>query len=351
MSYQVVIQTAFIGDVFLSIPFLKRLKQLYPNDQIIYVAKKGVADFLLQEKIIDQLISVTKGDAKSYADAGNQINSFQNINNVFCLHRSLRSALLTRKIKAKHKFGFRDGINFLFYSKSMKYPKAWPDAIRQMALLSFVDPKTQEILQEKDWSYLNVANSDGSFSAIPDFFSMQVPLQIPSQVQSQKKVAIFPGSVWETKKWPTEYYSELARKLIANNYHVVLMGGPDEVDLAMKIQEQNPTAEILAGKMRLTESIDFLKTCRLIIGNDSSPSHLGASVGTPVLAIFGPTVLSLGFRPWNDQSRVIENNDLRCRPCGLHGHQKCPLGHHKCMKDLSVEQVFSRAQKMLTDSK
>lgn len=343
MLYHVVVQTAFIGDVFLSIPFLKRLKALYPNDKVIFVAKKGVADYLLKLNVIDVLITVNKGDKASYNDAVKKINSHQVIS-VFCLHRSLRSALFTWKIKAKKKFGFSQGLNFLFFSESVKYLKTLPDAIRQMALLAPIDPATAAKIDEKDWSYLNFSDNDGKFQNIPEFFSMQAPAHT---FNTHKKIALFPGSVWETKKWPVNYYSELTEKLLNEGYQVNLMGGPDEAPLCQEIQAKNPKAEMLAGKMKLVDSIEFLKSCDLIIGNDSSPSHLGASVGTPVIAIFGPTTLGLGFRPWEDKSIVVENRSLECRPCGLHGHNKCPLGHHKCMKEILPEHVFHSAKKVL----
>ncbi|MCM2353844.1 MAG: glycosyltransferase family 9 protein [Pseudobdellovibrio sp.] len=343
MSYHVVVQTAFIGDVFLSIPFLKRLKALYPNDKVIFVAKKGVADYLLKLNVIDELITVNKGDKTSYNDAVKKINSHA-VENVFCLHRSLRSALFTWKIKAQKKFGFSQGLNFLFFSESVKYLKTLPDAIRQMALLAPVDPKTAEKINEQDWSYLNFSDQEGKFKPIPEFFSMHVPTHA---FNTDKKIALFPGSVWETKKWPVNYYSDLTEKLLNEGYQVYLMGGPDEAPLCQEIQSKNPKVEMLAGKMKLVDSIDFLKSCDLIIGNDSSPSHLGASVGTPVIAIFGPTTLNLGFRPWEDKSIVIENRNLECRPCGLHGHHKCPLGHHKCMKEIMPEHVFHSAKKVL----
>lgn len=346
-NYHVVVQTAFIGDVFLSIPFLKRLKALYPHDKIIFVAKKGVGDYLLKLNVIDELITVNKGDKASYNDAVKKINQHQ-IENVFCLHRSLRSALFTWKLKARKKFGFSQGLNFLFFSESVKYLKTLPDAIRQMALLAPVDPQVTAKINEQDWSYLNFSDHDGKFKAIPEFFSMQAPAH---SFNFKKKIALFPGSVWETKKWPVNYYSELTAKLLAEGYQVCLMGGPDEALLCQEIQSHNPQAELLAGKMKLAESIEFLKTCDLIIGNDSSPSHLGASVGTPVVAIFGPTTLHLGFRPWNNDSVVVENRALPCRPCGLHGHHKCPLGHHKCMKEILPEQVFHSAKTLLQRQK
>lgn len=353
MSFHVVIQTAFIGDVFLSIPFLKRLRELYPEDEIVYVAKKGVADFFFDKKIIDQLITIEKGNSKSYKKALLELKAKGHAKNVFCLHRSFRSALFSWKINGEQKIGFRHVINSLFFDRSVVYPKELPDALRQLSLLASVDSKIAEQLCEKDLTYLNFTNAQGKFDPIPLFASMNLSLKnqagftTDQKMKSQRQIALFPGSVWPTKKWPLDSFIHLAQKLILDQHQIYIMGGPDETELAQKIQRSVPEVRVLAGQMKLVESIQFLETCDLIICNDSSPSHLGASVGTPVVAVFGPTTLNLGFRPWNDQSFVVENNELDCRPCGLHGHKKCPLVHHRCMTDISVEQVYSIVCKAL----
>ena len=239
------------------------------------------------------------------------------------------------KIKAENRFGFKVGIGSLFFSKSVLYPKSWPDAIRQLSLLQLVDTELHQLLKSKDWTHLNQMNQP-----IPDLFQFKNKSQNQNKIKN-KKVAIFPGSVWATKKWTEEGFSKVAQYLCDQNYQVFLMGGPDERDIAERIHLAEPRTEILAGQKKITESIEVLKTCDFIVGNDSSSSHMAASVGTPVLALFGPTTLDLGFRPWVNNSAVVENNKLDCRPCGKHGHKQCPLGHHKCMKDISADTVIS----------
>ncbi len=332
---QVVIQTAFIGDVFLSILFFNHLRKIYPDDHIILVCKKGVADFFLQDGLVNQLVEIEKGNRQSYKTALDHIKRQHVVQNVFCLHKSLRSALFSFKIKAENRFGFKVGIGSLFFSKSVTYPKAWPDPIRQLSLLQLVDAELDQLLKSKDWTYLNQMNQ-----AIPDQFQFKNKAQTTPKIKS-KKVAIFPGSVWATKKWTEEGFSKVAKYLCDQNYKVFLMGGADERDIAERIHQIEPRTQIIAGQKQITESIEILKSCDFIVGNDSSSSHMAASVGTPVLSLFGPTTLDLGFRPWINNSAVVENISLDCRPCGKHGHKKCPLGHHKCMKDISAETVIA----------
>jgi len=354
MNYQIVIQTAFIGDVFLSVPFLQRLKATYPQDKILLVAKKNVAQFLKISGYIDDLIEIEKGQRDSYKLALNKINTLK-VENVFCLHRSLRSSLFSLQITAQKKVGYTNWINRFIMSKTIEYPVKYPDAIRQMSLLGLVNPDFKIELNKTDWSLFNVKNTNNTFMPIPQGFAYEFNQDVNldtrlknllSPRDSRKRVALFPGSVWETKKWPLGHYALLAEQLLTQ-YDVYVMGGPDEAALANELQKKVPQVIVLAGKLKLTESIQILTQFDVIICNDSSPSHMASLLNKPVISIFGPTTLSLGFRPWGNQVKVIENNQLDCRPCGLHGHKQCPLGHHKCMVDIPVSAVFEAAQSFL----
>ena len=111
LKSNLVIQTAFLGDLILSVPTLRRIKEIYPNDNLIVVCKNGLGDFLLKERIVDEVIEVEKSNSKSYRDALIEIKKL-NIKNIFCLHRSLRSRLFASKIKAERKIGFSSFTGF-----------------------------------------------------------------------------------------------------------------------------------------------------------------------------------------------------------------------------------------------
>ncbi len=354
----VVVQTAFIGDLFLSIPLLIRLKKTNPLNQTVLVCKKGLKEIFLKWKIVDFVLEVEKGQAQSYRSALAEINQFD-VENVFCLHQSFRSALFTWRIKAKNKIGF--GINIfeifykkIFFDRIVFYNKAWPDAIRQLSILSPTDAELYKFIHGKDWTYLNFKNQQGGFELIPAFFQFpQLDLNFQSKtggVLGRKQIALFPGSVWATKKWTVEGFGIVAQRLIQQGFRVCIMGGPDDLKDALAIQNFAPSAEVLAGQMSLFESAQSISQFDLVICNDSAPAHMASSLQRPVLCIFGPTVLDFGFRPWNDESQVIEMQ-LSCRPCGPHGHARCPLGHHNCMKNIEADIVYEKALTMLKTHK
>lgn len=347
----VVVQTAFIGDLFLSIPLLLRLKKLYPDHETVLVCKKGLKEIFLKWNIVEHVFEVQKGKAQSYNLIAEEINQFD-VHHVFCLHQSLRSALFTMKLKAQNKIGFGlTGFDRLykkiFFNHVVPYIKAWPDVIRQMSILNPVDQELNKIIVSRDWTYLNQKTVSGGFEPIPAIFQFpKLNLDLKPQNTSQKQIALFPGSVWATKKWTHEGFGHLAKKLTQQGFRVCIMGGPDDLDDSLAIQKIAPQAEVLTGKMSLYESSMYVSQFDLIICNDSAPAHIASCIQRPVLCIFGPTVLDFGFRPWNDKSQVIEEQ-LSCRPCGPHGHMQCPLGHHNCMKKISADSVYDKALTML----
>lgn len=339
---QVVIQTAFLGDLILSIPFLKRVKKNFPHEKLVLICKKGLGDFLIQQKVIDAFFEISKGNRQSYKEACVYLDQYE-IGTIFCVHRSVRSLLFAWQLSAKRKIGFSSIIGNFVFDQSFKYEKSWPDAIRKFKLLSFTDQEVARVLEKKDFSSLNQANDEGVMPSVPDLFSFDVH---GAPTKNQKQICLFPGSVWATKRWTEEGFTFVAQKLIESGYQVLLLGGADEKYLCDSIAMKVPQVQVLAGQLLIQQSIDKVAESALVIANDSAATHMAASQGVPAVTLFGPTTLDLGFRPWSDLSRVVQIN-LGCRPCGAHGHQQCPLGHHHCMKWIKPETVLDQALKLL----
>jgi heptosyltransferase-2 len=150
-------------------------------------------------------------------------------------------------------------------------------------------------------------------------------------------VALAPGSVWATKRWP--YYPELVAAL---DGPVVVVGGPDDAPVADAIVAQAPgRVHRAAGALSLRASAALIARARVLVTNDSAPLHLATAVGTPIVAIFGPTVPEQGFGPRGAGDTALGHATLSCRPCSAHGQRVCPLLHHRCMKELAVETVVA----------
>lgn len=341
-SSTVVIQTAFLGDLFLSIPLFQKIKSEFPDESLVLICKKGMGEFFLKEKIVDQVFEVIKGDRSSYQKVIAQVNK-TSVRRLYCVHRSLRSQLMSLQIKAQHKVGFKSFPGFFIFNDQVVFPKTWPEPLRQLQILTSTSSSVKAELAEKQWDYLNQADSTGQLPEIPANFQNHSVFI----AQAKRRIALFPGSVWATKKWTYQGFAEVARAFLKAGYEVYLMGGPDERELCQQINTLAPGTQILAGLKSIYESVQFIRNCVLVISNDSAPAHMAASQNVPVVSLFGPTTLDLGFRPWSSQVRIIENNKLDCRPCGRHGHQQCPLGHHRCMNEISADWVIRAGQQLM----
>lgn len=197
-------------------------------------------------------------------------------------------------------------------------------------------------------------SAGGKLSSVPDWCSLDVRTELLNdnfnfqrlegnlnlkKFSDKQWIMIFPGSVWATKMWSENGFVEIGQYLQNKNFQVFIMGGPGEEALGERIRQQIPNSISLVGKTSIYESAILLVRSKLMIGNDSASTHLACCAGIPTISIFGPTVLEFGFRPWSNQSYVVEKEGLLCRPCGPHGHRKCPLGTHECMKNISAESV------------
>lgn len=337
-----VIQTAFLGDVILSVPTLVKIKQLYPETKLGLVCRKGVGRFLLNDGLIDELFEVEKSNSKSYRQVLQQLGE-KKIHHLFCLHRSPRSQFFSARIKAERKIGFSSVLGFWIFDDQVDFLQDAPEAIRQYKILESSDAEIFSKLNSEDFSYLNRADKQGRFSTVPEFAAF--PRKNKSESFSLRRVAVFPGSVWETKRWSTEGFSALIEIFLKKNIQVALLGSPAERELCYQIAAPHMgRVSVLAGTMTLEETIRDLQHYDLVVANDSGPSHMAAYADVPVLSLFGPTTSAMGFRPWSDRSVVVENNQLSCRPCGAHGHRRCPLVHHNCMNQITAEQVMAAAE-------
>jgi heptosyltransferase-2 len=157
---------------------------------------------------------------------------------------------------------------------------------------------------------------------------------------NRQVVGIAPGSIWSTKRWLPEYFSELIAKLHNENIQCVLIGGSGDKQLCQKIADESGVNPLnLSCQLTVLGSAALIKRLNLIITNDSAPLHLANAVQTDVIAIFGPTVRKFGFYPFRAHDKVLEVG-LKCRPCGKHGGRKCPDKHFSCMKSITPDMVL-----------
>jgi len=158
-------------------------------------------------------------------------------------------------------------------------------------------------------------------------------------------VALAPGARWATKRWPAERFAGVADALAAEGFAIVLCGGPGDSDAfaAFRAAFRGKVAADLSP-LPVDALAAAIARVQLLVACDSGPVHLASAVGTPALALFGPTsAVRWGPTP---PGRALSLG-LSCSPCSNHGGHYCPVGHHRCLADLAPQAVLSAAREML----
>lgn len=331
-----IVQTAFLGDVLLSVPLLKKIREQHPSVQISYICRKGLGAFLKSIGLVDEYFEIHKGERNSYQKVIEKLNS-KVFDRIYCPHESLRSAFLVRKLHADKKMTFAKWWSSLFFDSAIEKKSQLPEALRQLQMLELDSDDIQKKLQNYSEKYKPEALNE-----VPEWANMS----IVDQEQERSLICIFPGSVWPTKQWTKQGYIDVIKKLSAN-HQVVLMGGQEELHLANEILHDIPNVQNDVGKTSLQETLQILKKAKIVISNDSGGQHLAALANAPTVSIFGPTVVQFGYRPWNEKIIVVQNNSIKCRPCGKHGHQICPIRTHECMTSITAKQVLDAVDQLL----
>lgn len=348
-----VVQTAFVGDLFLGIPLFKQIPHYFKNAEITLVCRKGLGDFFLKTGLVSKVKEVEKNNSDSYRSVLRELKN-KNFEYILCPHQSFRSARLVASVPAQlEKVGFKKAWNFWAFSKTVSYPAHLPDALRQLSLLAEINPEFSSIYHAelgKDLYSPLVRDIDLDFRSIeiPEWASMRLPetLELKGRALAEGTCFVVPGSVWATKKWTLSGYKKVSETLASQGHPVVLLGTKDEHPLCEEVRVAVPSVINLAGQTSIYESVALMQRGRVLVCNDSGAMHLGAAAGLPTVAVFGPTTLDMGFRPWNQNSIVLQN-DPACRPCGRHGHKKCPIGTHECMTAITADRVLAAVSKLV----
>lgn len=361
-SATLVIQTAFLGDLLLSIPLLQKTRELWPEDRLVLLCRQHLGDFFARTGLVDEVIEIRKGEADTYDRAKESLERFR-LKRVISPHSSFRTAWFTRGLDAEETIGYRKWWNRFAFDRRVERPQALPDALRQLNLLTPFDQVLAENVAQYGRSQRAYLQDDnGRLSGVPGWASTSLRERLladrTSWVRLMEKlgweaggetprVLLFPGSVWATKRWTEEGFAELGRRLVSEGNLVYVMGAGNETEIAERVAREIPDAISLAGKTSLYESALVLAHADAMVGNDSASIHLASCTETPIVTIFGPTVPEFGFRPWSSEAYLVELRGLGCRPCGPHGHRKCPRGTHECMKRISANDVLEKVESAL----
>jgi len=333
MPSSLVIQTSFLGDTVLTTPLLAQLAR---RGEVDVVTTPASAALLANHPAVRTIVVYDKRGADrglaGFLSLAQRLRDTR-YDVAFLAQGSLRSAALALVAGIPSRIGFDTSAGRWFYTKRVAYREDLHHAAR---LLRLARPNGRPATGDELRPSLHPGDAERS--------AVNALLARHGVAAGEPLIALAPGSVWATKRWP--YYAQLAAQL-ESDVRAVIVGGADDAELARAIVTAAPRAIDATGHLSLLASAELIGRTAAIVTNDSAPLHLASAMGTPTVSIFGPTVPAFGFGPLAPKSIVVGHDGLTCRPCDRHGPQRCPLGHFRCMRELDAEMVAEQVRSLL----
>lgn len=311
-----IIRFSSIGDIVLTTPVIRCVKEQIENCEIHYLTKRSFKSILEHNPYITKLHLIEKDVNEVIEDLKKE-----NFDHIIDLHNNLRSLHVKLKLlkpaTAFKKMNLKKWLIVRFKVRNIFLPhivERYLDAAKSLNIkndnkgLDYFIPHTDEI----------------TLSTLP--------------LSHQKGYTAFViGAKHFTKQLPIEKIISICKKL---NSPIVLLGGKEDADRALAIQ--NEVGENIfnaCGKYNLNQSASFIKQAVKVISHDTGLMHIAAAFNKEIISVWGNTVPAFGFTPYlpAKDSKIVEVKDLPCRPCSKIGYDKCPQGHFKCMRDIREE--------------
>lgn len=331
-----VIQTASIGDVILATALVEKLHRFYPDSSIDIMVKKGMETLFTGHPFINRLHLWDK--SRKYQSFFRLLLDVrkERFDLVVNVQRYALTGMLTAFSGAEITVGFDKNPFSPLFSKSI--PHAIGQGIHEIHRNQRLIEELTDPEPEKPKLYPQKITDHGS--RIP---GIDPDLHLPGIGHPASAIyyTISPASLWFTKQYPADKWSQLISKM-PEEATIFLLGSLSDFKLCESIRDPGSRIINLAGKLTLLESAALMLGARMNFTNDSAPMHLASAVNAPVTVVYCSTIPGFGFGPLSDDSTIVEIREkLSCRPCGLHGRNKCPEGHFRCALDIATVDLVS----------
>ena len=325
-----IVQTAFLGDTVFTSGLVAGVRKRFPEATVdLCVAPRGrdVAEategvsavFLFDKNGADRGPLGLLRAARRLAVGAHDL--------AILPHRTLRSGLYARLAGIPERVGF-EGTPAGYFCTSRAPDEGLTFLEREAGLVRFLGGQPQPMHLRPTASQL--ARADEALERLG--------------LKGRRFAVLCPGSEWETKMWPAGRYAELAAALHSRGLATLLLGSPKEVPLAESIRAAAAVPTYSAAGNPVGESLGMIARSALAVGGDSGLLHAARALDVATVILFGPTTPEAhSFGP--RQSALSLRLD--CSPCSDHGQRRCPLGHHRCLRDLGVESVVAAAEAVL----
>lgn len=311
----------WLGDAVMSLPTLRCLKAMMPRSRLSVLTKPAFADLYSGAPYVDEVLLHQRGGMRTWMAMVRSLKK-KKFDAALILPRSFSAALLAWSVRIPRRIGYADGARTRLLTETPQ-PLGRRHRVHHYhhLLTAFgnpppVEPPRLEIPADaRDWA--------------------------ERELPGGPWIGFNPGATYgAAKQWFPERFIELGKKL-GRRGRLVVVGGPAERDLGENVAKSVGGVSI-AGRTGIMQLSAAIARCSLFVTNDTGPMHVADAVGTPMVAIFGPTDWIV--TPPFGQSHTIVRHDISCSPCLK---RTCPLGHHDCMKHVEVAQVLRACEERL----
>ena len=318
------IRFSSIGDIVLTSPIIRCVKQQVKGAIIHFVTKPQYAALLETNPYIDKVHVLTTN-----RETINELRE-EGFDYIIDLHKNLRSHLFKSKLKIVD-FSFpklnKEKWQMVHFKKNvlpnMHIVDRYFESVRLFDVVN--DNKGLDFFIKEDD---NLEHSDFMPSA------------------NSKFVAFAIGGQHFTKKLPTNKIIEICNGI---KHTVVLLGGKEDVDSGNEISLSCKNTINLCGKYNISQSADIIRLSNLVIAHDTGLMHIAAAFKKNILSIWGNTIPEFGMYPYlpGNKSEIFEIKDIKCRPCSKIGFSKCPKKHFDCMNNQDSAKIYTSANTIL----
>jgi heptosyltransferase-2 len=313
-----VLRFSSIGDIVLTTPVVRCLKQQIPNAEVHIATKAAFANIWENNPYVDKIFKLEKSTSALIK----QLKEEQ-YDEIIDLHHNLRTYriawALGKPVKRFNKLNIRKWVRVNWKWKIL--PKT-----------HIVDRYLQTV------KHLKIKNDKkGLDYFLADKDIVSIPEKFPEAFHSNY-VAIAIGAQHATKRIPEEKMIEIIGKI---PYAVMLLGGKGDKDFGDTIVKKFPDRKDIintAGQFSLNQSASLVQQCHYLVTPDTGLMHIGAAFKKRIVAVWGNTIPGFGMEPYLTEHVNWEVKNLYCRPCSKIGHNKCPKGHFRCMIEQEVRE-------------
>jgi lipopolysaccharide heptosyltransferase II len=320
-----------MGDILLTSALVRSLRMRHPEAHIAFLVKRQFAPLVSESPRLNEVI--TYGDGEPLLGLAKELRA-RRFTHLLDLHGSLRSRALHFLVPGRWReySKRRFAREVLIRLKKNIYNDGIPEAERFFDAAEGLDVRP-------DGKGLEFFVSDAARANVDRWLATQ-------GVSGRSFVLLGPGAAHFSKRWPAEYWTDLAGKLAWEERSIVVTGGKaerevgDAIVAAARAAGSGIVAANSAGEFSLQETGALLQRAESLTVGDTGVMHMATAVGTPIVTMMGPTVGPFGFYPYRANATVLER-DLYCRPCTPFGGPTCPEGHHRCLRDIAPDEVLT----------